>query len=205
MQSIEENLSQRSWFIDVNKKVRDKKKGFFIVETVMSIVIISIFISILYPILKYNTRLNNKIYFFSVVDRKKRNVMSILNKQILIARDFYEQRRELESNRVEIINFYYKSKNFKNRVNKGNAILIKLPVIKKEKIRNYFLVFQFYRNNLYVYEGEYKEKRYGIKNKGRLINNIEGSFEKVKEGVMITMKFKEKNNNYSLKAYERIR
>ena len=163
-------------------------------ELSISLALISIFISFLFPLLKTNTSINKTIICQSREDRKRNSIIEIIEKSI----------RNGESAIISKHHGYFSyiiSENFFSQESyTGPSLLINLPATKNGKIINYFLIFSFYLNELTIAEGVKNGDIYFVKNNSQtLINNVQGEFKLKNNGIEFYFQFKNsifKNNKF---------
>lgn len=185
---------------------KKKIKGMTSIEVLVSLTIISIFMSVLFPILRVNSKINNILYFQSIIDQNKGDIIKIIENSIENSQNYWS----IENFNESVIVLYYNrhlpcyidKSFFQHKKEKGNLIFIKIPILKNGKVLRTFLVFHLYRNYLYVYQGKYLGNFWYIEDENTLTKNIFGYFEKIERGVFINLNFKTNKIIEEVRGYE---
>lgn len=185
---------------------KNKVKAMTSIEVLVVITIISIFAVVIFPILKVNNRMNSILYFQSIIDKNKGDIIKIIENSIESSQNYWSIENFNDS--VVVLNYNrrlpkYIDKNFFcNKRDKGNLIFIKIPILKNEKVLRTFLVFYLYRNSLYIFQGEYIGNFWYIEDENIFTKNIAGYFKKMERGVFINLIFKRGRITEEVKGYE---
>lgn len=151
-----------------------------------------LFLTLLFPILRYNIEVTTRIARKTLMEKKIRNIPQLIENTIR------------NSDKVRIYSFEklitakVTSLDIKE-VERGNTLVVFL--------QDYAIIFQLVKNRLYLSELQDIGKGVYLRSKKivYIVDQIEGEFEKKLGGVMIDMKVYRDGDCQEVKGYERVR
>lgn len=191
---------------------RKKTKGITFLETIVSIGIIGMFLLLSFPIMKiiYKTEI-----FFVNERNSGRNSSRIIE---IIERDIKEScfgnkeyiGKKYMSNGKKIfehsgyISNPLREEFFKSKVEKGNMLFLEIPFIKNNTVFSKYIIYRFYAGSLQIIECSLFNGNIFIENTENILDGVDGSFERDKKGIIITLKIRSDKEKIKkvLKGYE---
>lgn len=180
-----------------------KNRGITLLETVISLGLISIFSLIIFPTLRISNRLNESISEKGLRDREITRVLNIVERAI-------EKSSPLPieylgdgniRNGVEVIvenrvlTGQINISTLENVSTKGNLLFLEYPRSNGKTIINSILFFQFIHNGLMVMEGRLFGDRIRIVDSLTLLDRVVGEFERKRSGVVIRLEILRGDNS----------
>lgn len=189
-------------------------RGMTLLETIISLGLVSIFSLIIFPTLKISNELNREVDKKSLVGRESVRILNIIersiSKSIAFSEEYsgkeyikdgigiIEERRILISSINESV--------LKKSSKEGNTLFLEYPRSNGVRIENSILVFQFVDENLIIVQGRVKDKKIVIEFSDTLYEGVDGEFRRVERGVVIEYEILGKNSDIKekIKGYENI-
>lgn len=189
-------------------------RGMTLLETIISLGLVSVFSLIIFPTLKVSNELNREVDKKSLVGRESVRILNIIersiSKSIAFSKEYsgkeyikdgigiIEERRILISSINESV--------LKKSSKEGNTLFLEYPRSNGVRIENSILVFQFVDENLIIVQGRVKDKNIVIEFSDTLYEGVDGEFRRVEQGVVIEYEILGKNSDTKekIKGYENI-
>lgn len=189
-------------------------RGMTLLETIISLGLISIFSLIIFPTLKISNELNREVDKKSLVGRESVRILNIIERSISKSISFSEEYSGkeyikdgvgiIEEKRVLILSI--NESILKKSLTEGNTLFLEYPRSNGVRIENSILVFQFVDENLIIVQGRVKDKKIVIEFSDTLYEGVDGEFRRVEQGVVIEYEILGKNSDIKekIKGYENI-
>ena len=185
-------------------------RGMTLLETIISLGLISIFSLIIFPTLKISNELNREVDKKSLVGRESVRILNIIERSISFSEEYSgkEYIKDgvgiIEEKRVLILSI--NESILKKSLTEGNTLFLEYPRSNGVRIENSILVFQFVDENLIIVQGRVKDKKIVIEFSDTLYEGVDGEFRRVEQGVVIEYEILGKNSDIKekIKGYENI-
>lgn len=182
---------------------KDKKTGMTLIETAISLGLISIFILLVFPLLKLTNELEERFHIQEQLERNSTRIIELLEKNIeegtFGIQEYFGRDTLVNGKGVFVISQKPPSLDerfFNNRNSEGNTLFIEIPYVKNEKIYSKYLVYRFFNNELLVSPCSYLQGTLYFEGENTLLSNVTGGFKMEKEGIKINMKLKKIEHKY---------
>lgn len=188
----------------------NKNRGVTSLEIVISLALIVLFLTLIFPILRLTLKMERSFIIRERVERNSARLIEMLEREIVdssFGNEIYEGKENLIDGKgvyqlVGIRPTILDKKFFSNMKERGNALFLEIPYVKKEKIYSRYYFYRFNGNMFMISQCSNQGGRIFFESEDIVFENIDGYFEQDKNGIKIVIKIK-KNINYikELKGY----
>lgn len=189
-----------------------KTAGITLLETIISLGIISIISLFIFPLMKTAHFMEQSLISQSKFDKQRGSTLEIISKAIKIAQNTkinYIGKKTVK-NGVGIFNYNFPltpqlNKNiFKNSTTSGNTLFLEIPQVLRHDISIQILIFQFLDDNLKIYRGETNGMHIVLDSSTThtFTKGVTGTFERTKSGIITTLNFKDSSKTLIIRGFE---
>lgn len=188
----------------------NKNRGVTSLEIVISLALIVLFLTLIFPILRLTLKMERSFIIRERVERNSARLIEMLEREIAdsnFGNEIYEGKENLIDGKgvyqlVGIRPTILDKKFFSNMKERGNALFLEIPYVKKEKIYSRYYFYRFNGNMFMISQCSNQGGRIFFESEDIVFENIDGYFEQDKNGIKIVINIK-KNINYikGLKGY----
>lgn len=188
----------------------NKNRGVTSLEIVISLALIVLFLTLIFPILRLTLKMERSFIIRERVERNSARLIEMLEREIAdsnFGNEIYEGKENLIDGKgvyqlVGIRPTILDKKFFSNMKERGNALFLEIPYVKKEKIYSRYYFYRFNGNMFMISQCSNQGGRIFFESEDIVFENIDGYFEQDKNGIKIVINIK-KNINYikELKGY----
>ena len=188
----------------------NKNRGVTSLEIVISLALIVLFLALIFPILRLTLKMERSFIIRERVERNSARLIEMLEREIAdssFGNEIYEGKENLIDGEgvyqlVGIRPTILDKKFFSNMKERGNALFLEIPYVKKEKIYSRYYFYRFNGNMFMISQCSNQGGRIFFESEDIVFENIDGYFEQDKNGIKIVINIK-KNINYikGLKGY----
>ena len=188
----------------------NKNRGVTSLEIVISLALIVLFLTLIFPILRLTLKMERSFIIRERVERNSARLIEMLEREIVdsnFGNEIYEGKENLIDGKgvyqlVGIRPTILDKKFFSNMKERGNALFLEIPYVKKEKIYSRYYFYRFNGNMFMISQCSNQGGRIFFESEDIVFENIDGYFEQDKNGIKIVINIK-KNINYikELKGY----
>lgn len=185
--------------------MKNKKKGMTLVETAVSLGLISLFLLLIFPFLQLASRLEEKFNIQEQIERNSTRIIEIIEKNIedsSFGIEEYFGKNTLNNGKGVFLLSQGKppaldERFFNHKSKEGNTLFIEIPYVKNNKIYSKYLVYRFFNRELLVSQCSYLQGTLYFDNESVLLTDVEGSFKSDRYGIKINMEIKIRKTGYS--------
>ncbi len=189
--------------------MKSKNKGITLLETMISLGLLSIFSLVIFSPLKISSSLSREVEKKSLLERDSIRVINVIERSISRSSSFkeeYEGKRYLESGigimeeKLPLVSVV-DSGSFSKCSYKGNTLFLEYPRGNGVRIENSILLFQFIEDNLNVGFGKVVAGKIKVNEYDTIYEGVIGEFKREESGIIIECEF----FNNSLEVREKIK
>ncbi len=191
---------------------KKKIEGITLLETMVSIGIMSILLLLSFPILK--TMYSTEILFTEEIkgSRNASRIIEIIEKDIKessFGHGEYIGKNYLVNGKVVIEHTGYisnilKEEFFQGKNQKGNLLFLEIPFVKNETVLSKYIIYRFYTGSLQLIECSLFSGGIFTERVENILEEVDGYFEKDENGIKITIEIRNKKGKTKkvFKGYE---
>lgn len=192
--------------------MQSRERGVTLLETLISLGLISIFTLVLAPTLRVSNSINRRLSMKSLVDRENVRILNMIERSIRNSSrvlEEYEGRKfikdgvgVLEENGTLI--FTIGEGVLSNCTDEGNALFLEYARSNGVRIENSIILYQFLNGKLFVTEGKVVNGIIKVVIYDEIFEGIWGKFKKLDSGIVIEYEILGKNSDIreKVKGYE---
>lgn len=188
----------------------NKNRGVTSIEIIVSLALITLFLSLIFPILRLTLKVERNFILKERIERNSSRLIEMLEKEIedsSFGNEIYEGKESLINGKgvYQLVGIRptILDKNFLvNMKERGNALFLEIPYIKNGRIHSRYYFYRFNGNMFLISQCSNQSGRIFFENEDIVFEDIDGYFEQDKNGIKIVVNIK-KNLNYikELKGY----
>lgn len=190
----------------------NRKKAMTNIEIIISLALILLFFSMIFPTLKLTLKLERFFIYQEKLERNSSRVIEMLEKEIENS-TFGREDYLLKENLVDGKGVFEIAPNkpvplsltndfFQDKRKRGNSLFLEIPYVKDGKIYSKYYVYRFINMYFYVYEYTNSIGYMILEDSELIFDYVNGYFEWDNSGIKIVMKIKkEKESIKELKGY----
>lgn len=188
----------------------NRKNGMTSIEITISLALILLFFSMIFPILRMTLKLEGSFLFQERIERNSSRLVEMLTKEIESS-SFGEEEYRGKENLIngkgiyQLVGVKPSSLNesfFNDRREEGNMLFLEIPCVKNGKIYSKYYMYRFVGDTFLVSQCTNEFKNIYTNEEFILFDYVSGYFKQDKKGIKIVMKVKkEKNYIRELKDY----
>lgn len=180
--------------------ILNNKKAMTNIEITISLALILLFFSMVFPSLKITLKLEKHFLYQERLERNSSRIIEMLEKEIenstFGGEDYTIKENlingkgifEIPSNKPAPITL---DRNiFQNKRERGNALLLEVPYVKNGKVYSKYFVYRFTNSYFYVYEYKNIIGNITLENDELIFDYVNGYFEWDETGIKIVMNVK---------------
>lgn len=188
-----------------------KNQGFFVLELILTLGLLSIFSLLIFPLLRVSHTLNSSLIKQSLFEKDGIKILSLIETSIEesnISTEEYIGKKYIENGAI-VLNYNKEIYSrldedfFRKKTTKGNVLFLEFPKSDGINIYSSFLIYHLYFGELIVIECEKFGNEIYITNSNSIHNKIYGYFEKNKNGIIINLEILDSyfSKNRNLRGY----
>lgn len=180
--------------------ILNKKKAMTNIEITISLALILLFFSMVFPSLKMSLKLEKYFLYQERLERNSSRIIEMLEKEIESS-DFGGEEYTIKNNLINGKGIFeippiksappaLNRDSFKNVRNRGNSLFLEIPYVKNGKVYSKYFVYRFTNSYFYVYEYKNSIGNILLENGELIFDYVNGYFEWDKTGIKIVMNVK---------------